>query len=1116
MTTPGGARRPTARREGKGRTIAPSPGGADSISDEPPVSPDITPLQQAQAGLSRYQLLADNAREILLCLDQAGRVLEANAAAVAAYGYTRAELLGLSLADLLPPDASPTLVEQLAQGAGAGFLFETMHRRRDGTTFPVAVSTRMCDLDGRPVLVSAIQDISARQATERARRLAEERFQLVAELAVDYAFAVRRGPGGEFELEWDTGQLASAPGYNFRAAPTLESWQRLIHPDDLPIMLAHWQRMLAGDTEDFVVRVSGEDGAVHWLQHSGRPRFVDGRLTGFVGAVRDITAQRRAEAALRASEERYRLISELSSDYAFASRIEPDGTVVPEWVTDAFTRITGYQPEAVASADAWRRLIHPDDWPTVEKALVNAMAGETATAEFRIRTAAGEACWLRMRVRGLPGAGRIVGSAQDVTAQKNAERDRRAQTERLAVLRDLSRSILAARAPAEIARAALLHLNALLPAAGWALWVSAPGGQSLTMLAELGVRLGVAPEAADLTQPAGMNGPALLPSPAGPEMRSWLRVPLRAAGETLGLLIAADPAAGRFSARDLELADEVVDEVAIAVQQRRLQEAENQRRVELEAVAEVSAALRQAASGAGVQQALADQFAAVVHAQGSALFLQDDGWVLAAISGQVALPAGQRLAPELAQRLFQRIQEEKTAPAWTEAAPDIAALRAAVMPGLPACALVQLRGADRLPAAMLLGWPAPHTITPPEGQLLAALAEIGSNALQRSNLLETLERRVGERTRELSSLYRIAAVANQALDFTARLEQALEVTLQAVGAESGALYQLTEDSENLDLLTQRGLPAPLLAQMGRLPVTVEITGRVLQTGEPIIVNDLGAGKLLPAEMAQWVGIRLRYIGLPLRSRGRVLGVLGVVGRNDTHLSAEALALLDTIADQLGAMLETERLRRQAERAAVAEERQRLARDLHDSVTQSLYSAVLFATAAQEQMDLGAPERARVFLGRIDAILGQALREMRLLIYELRPAMLEAFGLARALQHRLEAVEGHANVRAHLQIEGDCQLPPALEEALYAVAQEALNNALKHAGAQSVRVVLRGEPARVSLVVEDDGRGFDPATAGARGGAGLGNMRERLARWGGRLQIESHPGQGTRVNAEVQR
>ena len=115
MTTPGGARRPTARREGKGRTIAPSPGGADSISDEPPVSPDITPLQQAQAGLSRYQLLADNAREILLCLDQAGRVLEANAAAVAAYGYTRAELLGLSLADLLPPDASPTLVEQLAQ-----------------------------------------------------------------------------------------------------------------------------------------------------------------------------------------------------------------------------------------------------------------------------------------------------------------------------------------------------------------------------------------------------------------------------------------------------------------------------------------------------------------------------------------------------------------------------------------------------------------------------------------------------------------------------------------------------------------------------------------------------------------------------------------------------------------------------------------------------------------------------------------------------------------------------------------------------------------------------------------------------------------------------------------
>jgi signal transduction histidine kinase len=448
--------------------------------------------------------------------------------------------------------------------------------------------------------------------------------------------------------------------------------------------------------------------------------------------------------------------------------------------------------------------------------------------------------------------------------------------------------------------------------------------------------------------------------------------------------------------------------------------------------------------------------------------------------------------------------------------PDIAALRTAVMPDLSACTLIQLRGADRLPAAMLLGWPGPHTVTPSEGQLLAAIAEIGSNALQRSNLLETLERRVAERTRELTSLYEVAAVANQALDSTNRLERALELTLQAVGAESGAVYQTTDDGENLALITHRGLAPAIAAQLARLPVTASVSGRVLQSGEPLIINDLAFGKQIPPQMEPWAGLNLRYTGLPLRSRGRVLGVLGVVGRGDAHLSAESLALLGTIADQLGAMLETENLRRQAEQAAVAEERQRLARDLHDSVTQSLYSVLLFTSAAEEQLDLGLPNRARDYVGRIHAILGQALREMRLLIYELRPAMLEALGLVRALQYRLEAVEGHANVMAQLQTEGDCQLPAALEEVLYAVAQEALNNALKHAGARSVRVSLFGQTERLTLVVEDDGCGFDPATAGERGGAGLANMRERLARCGGQLQIKSHPGQGTRVTAEVNR
>ncbi|MBL8056610.1 MAG: PAS domain-containing protein, partial [Anaerolineales bacterium] len=920
--------------------------------------------------------------------------------------------------------------------------------------------------------------VLARDVTE-ARRASEERFQQAAELAVDYAYALRLTPAGGYELEWEAGQLAAVPSYSFRATKSLAAWQALVYPDDWPAMLAQQQRLLAGETVDFVVRVGGPDGRLHWLQHYSRPRYADGQVAGYVGVVRDVTARYTAEAALRASEERYRLISELSTDYAFANRIEPDGRVAREWITDAFTRITGYGPEEIVSLNDWQAIVHAQDWPLVVKAFSEAAQGGTTTADYRIKTAAGEERWLRVRARGFPEARRTVGAVSDVTDQKRAEQALRAQARRLAILHDLSRSILAARAPAEIARSALLHLNALVPVAGWALWVRGPEGRPTVLLAGLGQPLAAPPADLDLAQLGGAAAFGPWPAYSSEAPLFALRVPLRAAGQNIGLLVAADLAAEPFTASDLELAEEVADEVAIAVHQRRLQEAENQRRLELEALAVVSAALRQATSIGGVQQSLTEQLVAVVRAQGGALLLQEEGWVLAAAAGQVALPVGARLAVDWATRLSQRVREDTAAAAWSEAGPDLAALFTAILPGLPAGGLLQLRGADRLPAVILLGWSAPRLAAPSETQLLTAIAEIGSNALQRSNLLDTLERRVAERTRELTSLYEVAAVANQAAPAGARLAQALALTLEAVGAEAGAVYEAEADVQSLRLLAHQGPVPAMLDHLGRVAVETSLTGRVLRTGEPVIVNDLIANQPVPPGLEAWAGLNWRYIGLPLRSRGQVLGVLGVVGRSEAHLSAESMSLLSTIADQLGTLLEAERLRRQAERAAVAEERQRLARDLHDSVTQSMYSALLFVAAAQEQLDQAAPERARLFLGRIDAILGQALREMRLLIYELRPAALEALGLARALQHRLDAVEGHANVKAQLQVDGDCRLPPAEEETLYAVAQEALNNALKHAGARAVRVSLRGAPERVTLMVEDDGRGFDLATAGAR-------------------------------------
>jgi signal transduction histidine kinase/ligand-binding sensor domain-containing protein len=219
-------------------------------------------------------------------------------------------------------------------------------------------------------------------------------------------------------------------------------------------------------------------------------------------------------------------------------------------------------------------------------------------------------------------------------------------------------------------------------------------------------------------------------------------------------------------------------------------------------------------------------------------------------------------------------------------------------------------------------------------------------------------------------------------------------------------------------------------------------------------------------------------------------------------------------------IRAEQALRQSERhQAVAEERNRLARDLHDSVTQALYGVTLYSEAAAGQLALGNVERTADHLRELQAMAREALVEMRLLVFELRPPILEDAGLAAALQARLQAVEGRARLKTEFRAELEELLPPEIEEGLYRIAQEALNNALKHAQARTIQVYLsEHDPPKgtLTLVIADDGIGFDPATARDRGGLGLPMMEERAAAIGAGLEIESGAGSGTRVEVVWQR
>jgi putative methionine-R-sulfoxide reductase with GAF domain/two-component sensor histidine kinase len=274
----------------------------------------------------------------------------------------------------------------------------------------------------------------------------------------------------------------------------------------------------------------------------------------------------------------------------------------------------------------------------------------------------------------------------------------------------------------------------------------------------------------------------------------------------------------------------------------------------------------------------------------------------------------------------------------------------------------------------------------------------------------------------------------------------------------------------------------------RLKVGQEgITGWVAATGQPLLVPDVSQE---PRHYSLPQASETRSeLAMPLKSKDAVIGVLIVMSDQRDAFDESDLAVLQALANQ---------------------------GDLHDSATQSLYAVTMFAEAASRLLASGEIGPASDHLSDVRETAQEALQEMRLLIFELRPPILEKEGLVTALQTRLELVEGRSGLETELKAEGVSDLTPEIEEGFYRVAQEVLNNILKHAQAHSVTVQLCRDQQKVILEITDDGIGFDPHTNRGKGGLGLAGMEERVVLLGGRLIVRSTPGQGTSVRVEVSR
>ena len=294
--------------------------------------------------------------------------------------------------------------------------------------------------------------------------------------------------------------------------------------------------------------------------------------------------------------------------------------------------------------------------------------------------------------------------------------------------------------------------------------------------------------------------------------------------------------------------------------------------------------------------------------------------------------------------------------------------------------------------------------------------------------------------------------------------------------------------------------------------------KIIRTGRPLLVNTDVAEEARRLQQPTLPGTITpkSWLGVPMLVDGQVTGILSVQNVDQENAFDESdVRLLQTFAASMSIALENARLYERQKQVAILEERQRLGRELHDSVTQALYGISLYAQAAIGKMAAKQPDQSRQYLEDIQNTAQESLADMRLLIFELRPPILDKEGLIPALQNRLSAVENRAQIKSSIQSNLNNRLPSDLEQGLYQIAREALNNIIKHSHANSILIRIEQRPTSVSMQILDDGIGFSPETACREGCLGLTNMRQHAQVRGWQIQIESSPGNGTRVNVEIE-
>jgi PAS domain S-box-containing protein len=652
-----------------------------------------------------------------------------------------------------------------------------------------------------------------------------------------------------------------------------------------------------------------------------------------------------------------------------------------------------------------------------------------------------------------------------------------------------------------------------IPVAGSALWTRISAGETI-ILDDI---YDDSPTAAALREIAGS---ALYTRFR--RIKSWLGIPLMRGDRAIGLLALSGHTPGVFNITDARLARAVADRAALAIENARLFKEASDRTRELSALLDISKGIASTLDRGPLVAAIIEQLREIVDYNGASIMLKnDDRLEIIAYDRDAPLQAAGAQVP-------MSFPISNMAPLWSsmlqgrtvivddmrsdEAARDVLeqAVGTELMDGAlrhdRAMLAVPLIVHDDVIGALTVSNAQPGHFNDDHARLVRAVADQAAVALENARLYEETSRRA----RETEALLRADAELFRSLSVDDVFQALCDVAVDVLGVSKCMVTTIEDESGRYTTRASRGVSQTSLAQIAR--VRERQPRRELGTmTAPIVTVD--ARRRLPelAGIFELEGI-ISTVDVPIRIDGHVRGdfALAFTSRHEAVLDEQRL--YQALADRAAIAIQNAELYERSQQVASLEERQRLARELHDSVSQALYGIALGARTARTQLDRD-PIKAVEPVEYVLSLAEAGLAEMRALIFELRPESLQTEGLVAAIEKHVASTRARYGLEVDAQLGAEPDVRLDVKEALYRVTQEALHNIVKHAQARHVHVHLQQEGGALLLHVRDDGKGFDPQGT-YPGHVGLHSMRERVEKLSGSISIESAPGKGSRVNVRI--